>query len=634
MATGDTQTDFFSRFNAALDDGIKKIGTAISLNMDMDAIVGAIKEVDEAALGITSKFGQARENIMVLKQQMSAAVTDVTLLGGGFEDIAKIQEEIGETLGRNLVLTSESYERLYAATKVSGQSVDKIASSFKDAGISVYQSATEMEKVVNTARGLGVSAEAVSSKVLSNMDALNKFSFEGGVTGLAKMAAQATLLRVDMKESLDLALELYNPEKAIDLAAAMQRLGVANSELLDPLRLMDLAQNNPEELQNQIVNMTKQFVQMNDAGKFEILPGARRQLMEISKELGIPYEQLTKMAIGAEELNQKMSQIKFPEGAFTEEQKNLIANMAEMGEDGQFKIAVEGEGEMNLQDAIVKFQEKPELLEALQKAGEPKKLEDLAAEQLTVAKSMEASLKSLVRTPYAIAGTKVAQDAYTAPQEIMKGMANTLNTEALSIKNITKGFGESAEDILNSINKIIKGEGSMKDLADTVTKAGEGLKNFGPEALKQSMEKYDESIAKLADSNNIFVDIMLEGAKKVKDAFLKYENLGGTEKNTEVKVEDFVIKTLPEDKLVMAGGTKLGETQTPQMMNTKMDVNMNLNITAPPNIDTAQLILALENTNVKEAMVQAVSKGRYNNGLTASDPNSRKMLQSMADLGV
>lgn len=225
MATGDTQTDFFSRFNAALDDGVKKIGTAISLNMDMDAIVGAIKEVDEAALGITSKFGQARENIMVLKQQMSAAVTDVTLLGGGFEDIAKIQEDIGETLGRNLVLTSESYERLYAATKVSGQSVDKIASSFKDAGISVYQSATEMEKVVNTARGLGVSAEAVSSKVLTNMDALNKFSFEGGVTGLAKMAAQATLLRVDMKESLDLALELYNPEKAIDLAAAMQRLG-------------------------------------------------------------------------------------------------------------------------------------------------------------------------------------------------------------------------------------------------------------------------------------------------------------------------------------------------------------------------------------------------------------------------
>ena len=37
------------------------------------------------------------------------------------------------------------------------------------------------------------------------------------------------------------------------MAAAMQRLGVAQSDLLDPLRLMDLSANDPTELQNQIV---------------------------------------------------------------------------------------------------------------------------------------------------------------------------------------------------------------------------------------------------------------------------------------------------------------------------------------------------------------------------------------------
>jgi len=63
----------------------------------------------------------------------------------------------------------------------------------------------------------------------------------------------------------------------------------------------------------------------------------------------------------------------------------------------------------------------------------------------------------------------------------------------------------------------------------------------------------------------------------------------------------------------------------------RMDVNMNLNITAPPNIDTAQLVLALENTNVKEAMVKAVSMGRYNNGLTAPTSNNVKLLESMAN---
>jgi len=39
------------------------------------------------------------------------------------------------------------------------------------------------------------------------------------------------------------------------MSAALQRLGVTQSELLDPLRLMDLSINDPGELQNQLVQM-------------------------------------------------------------------------------------------------------------------------------------------------------------------------------------------------------------------------------------------------------------------------------------------------------------------------------------------------------------------------------------------
>jgi len=624
--------DFLSKLNASLKDGLSKVTEAVQMNFSVDAILGAIKEVDEASLNIVKSFGQARENMVVMKQSMTAAVTDVTLLGGGFEDIAEIQKDVAESLGRNLILVESSYKTLYAAAEVTGQSAKLIVTNFKDAGYSAYQAADGMKEVVDVARSMGVNAKAVSGEVLENMSALNKFNFEGGVQGLAKMASQASLLRIDMKETLDLSLELFSPEKAIDLAASMQRLGVANSELLDPLRLMDMAQNDPAELQNQISKMTEQFVQMNEKGQFEIMPGARRQLMEISKELNIPYEQLTKMGIATKELDQKLSQINFAGFQFSEEQKNLIANMSEMGTDGKFKIQVEGEGEMDLEKAMVKFQENPKLLEALEKSAQPKTMEDLAAEQLTVSKSMEASLKSLVKTPYAIAGQKVAQDAYTAPASIMREGANVMNVEALSIKNIGKAFQGGTEDVLKSIDSIIKGQGSMSELADILTKQGEKLKSAGSDAGTQIIEKYDESVKRLSESNNTFIDIMMDGAKKLKEVFLKVENLGGNQKNTEVKVEDFVIKTLPQDKLVMAGGTNLGGNQEMTSNETKrMDVNMNLNITAPPNIDTAQLVLALENTNVKEAMVKAVSMGRYNNGLTAPTSNNVKLLESMAN---
>jgi hypothetical protein len=62
-------------------------------------------------------------------------------------------------------------------------------------------------------------------------------------------------------------------------------------------------------------------------------------------------------------------------------------------------------------------------------------------------------------------------------------------------------------------------------------------------------------------------------------------------------------------------------------------VNINLNITAPPNIDTAQLMLAFENSGVKEAMVTAVTKGRYNNGLTSPTSNQAQLME-MASMRV
>ena len=41
------------------------------------------------------------------------------------------------------------------------------------------------------------------------------------------------------------------------------------------------------------------------------MPGGKRQMMEIAKELQIPYETLTKMALAGSELDVKMQKIKF-----------------------------------------------------------------------------------------------------------------------------------------------------------------------------------------------------------------------------------------------------------------------------------------------------------------------------------
>ena len=68
------------------------------------------------------------------------------------------------------------------------------------------------------------------------------------------------------------------------------------------------------------------------------MPGAKRQLMEIESALGMGQGTLSKMALSSAELGDKMSKIRFPD-TFTEEQKTMIANMAEMGEGGEYIVA-------------------------------------------------------------------------------------------------------------------------------------------------------------------------------------------------------------------------------------------------------------------------------------------------------
>lgn len=624
--------DLIESIKKSLGGFVKDLGESLSSQLDPTKIAKTITEVDNAAVNIAKSFGQGRENVLGLSQAMAGAVREVTLLGGGFQQIADIQKAVSDGLGRNIILTTDSFKKLYAAQEVSGQNAETIVTSFKNAGFSAYQASSQMENVVNVARTMGVNAQAVSQKVLENMDALNKYNFAGGVEGLSKMAAQATSLRINMHDTLAFAEKVFDPEGAIEVAAAMQRLGVANSELLDPLRLMDLSQNDPAELQNQLTKMTEKFVQLNEKGQFEIMPGAKRQLREISTALNIPFDTLTKMAIGTKELDDKLQRINFAGLNFTEEQKTLIAQMSEMGKDGQFKIAVEGK-EMDLDKALVEFQNNPQLLEALEKSAQPKTMEELAKEQLTVSKSIDSNILALgTSLPFAFAGTKTAKDALTAAVDITGGIENVITgTESMKISNLTKGLGEGTEKVLTSINRLVKGEGSMTELITTVGELEKKFENFSLKAAEDMVGKYSESIEKLNGSTNQFIQLIMNIGKTFATKAAASEGVNTNPKT--IQAQDLLIKTLPEDTLVMAAGTKLGETPT-QTNTTPSTVNVNLkvDVTAPPNVNPNDIVLALGNESIKESIVRAMMKGFTGNGLSSNNSNPQQQLNNARNI--
>jgi hypothetical protein len=589
----------------------KDIGDAIMTNFDGAQIIKTMEEMEGYATSIAHQFGQGRENVVAMQAAMGDAAIKVKEMGGSMKDISGIMQDVANTLGRNVITQGETIEGIYEVTKVTDQTTGELVKGFKDAGFSISHINKEMQSVVDVARRQGVSAVAVSDKVLENMSALNKFGFENGVQGLAKMAAQATALRIDMKSTLDMADRLFDPEQAINMAASMQRLGVTQSDLLDPLRLMDLAQNDPAELQNQLSEMSKQFVQLNEKGQFEIMPGARRQLREIERELQLPAGQLSKMALSSAELDDKLSKISFPDFA-DEDQQKMIANLAEMGEGGQYQVTFEDKEGKTQTKAITELTEDD--IKQLGEASQPKSLEDIAKEQLKTSDRIAAILESMKdRTGTALAGTRVVEQGRQATVEAYGVLGKTASGEKLQIDTLRDALGSGLSNLLDSINK---GE-ALGGFTTALTNTSTYIQGAFDEALKNGKTAIDD----LTKSTNPLTQLFTGLVEKTATYVGEKEKLI-TPKTTEVK--DFVIP-FEQDQLriynnAIVGGTNLGNnTNTPPTESNQkisVDGSITVNVTSQ-GIDTNSLSMALNDLTVKQQIVQAVITGMNPN----SNPN-------------
>jgi hypothetical protein len=555
----------------------KGLMESIGTNFDPKAIAEVVVTLDNAASQMLKQFGQGQAMSDILRMSMSESVTSVRKLGGDIADVLKIQQEAAEELGRNVTLTEETTKDLYATVSVTGQSVKQIVGGMADAGIGAGKAAGEMLKVVNVARESGVNAQAVSKTVLDNMQALNKYNFAGGVEGLAKMAAQATSLRIDMSQTLGFAEKVFDPEGAIEVAAAMQRLGVSQSSLLDPLKLMDLSQNDPAELQNQIAQMSQQFVQLGKDGHFEIMPGAKRQLREISQAMGISYDQLTKMALGSADLDKKMKEISFPSA--TEDQKKMIANMAEMGKGGTYEIKTAA-GETKDVSQLTG----PEI-EALEKMANtaPPTMEELAKQQLSATEAVTAAINSLGdRTGLGLAGSKTGGQILTTARKTGEALGN-IPSEGLSSKNIAKEIDKFSDTVMGALQQYGNSGTGAGKLADAFL----DFAGFVKTELKDSFSNVTEQANKL--SADIPLVSALINAGKVA--------MGGAPANTQIPTTNNTTSS--------AGGS----TGT-QGSKSTMDVNLNVKVDSnSPNIDTKQMESVLTNPAFMEKLTVAVTEG-------------------------
>ena len=416
--------------------------------------LGPFEELDDRATSLQKTFGATKGVMEGYKQSIADTIPELIRMGISEEKAVTNMASVMKSMGSSATLGKKAITELSAAAEVSGVEIGTLSNSFRNVGVSIYDVGNQMKEVTDIARAAGVSVAGVSDKVTSNLSAMNLYNFDNGVKGLAKMAVTSERLGISMDHVFEQAEKLMDPEKAIEMSASLQRLGVTSSGLLDPLRAMDMAQNDPEALQKELVNLGKEFTRMNETtGQMEILPGAKRRMREVADAVGMSAKEFASMALKAGDFDRKMQQIQFPTLATDQETKEMIAGMAQL-KDGKAQINVKNEatGEFELKQVD---QLTSDDIASLKKSQEEDSMsmEEVQREQLSISQQIEANTRGAISSVrMGKATTEPLEKLFTtvmgAQVDISRNIANTTSS---------KGTRETLSSVVQPMEQYLVG---------------------------------------------------------------------------------------------------------------------------------------------------------------------------------
>jgi hypothetical protein len=497
-------------------------------------------ELETYANSVQTAFGLSKERVDEFKTSIADAAPELAKLDIKDQEIANNLISIMDGLGGAASVSKEAIVELSAAAQLTSQDVGVLTSNFRDVGISVYDVGEQMKTVTEVARSAGVSVSKVSGQVMTNLEKMNLYNFENGVKGLAKMSAQAERLGINMEKVFLQSEKVMNPEGAIEMSAALQQLGVTSSGLLDPLRAMDMSQNDPEQFQKEMVNLGKEFTRFNEkTGQTEILPGAKRRMREVAQAVGMTTEEFSKMAIKSSDFEMKLKQIKMPSLAVDDDEtKEMIATMAQM-KDGVATIQVrDKETGITTEKKVEELT--PEDLENLKKANEDssKTIEEIAFNQLDVMSQIKNLLSTgEVATKFAKATTPTLSKFYGLVADSKLEIAKAADNIFGSTEDMRTTFGELGRPVEGIIKGKIAGDDNkvkteignletnlFKVFTDFSSKFSTEVNTVQEKLIEKVQTAYSEpiKIEGKTDSNlNINVKVTDNGGNLIDDAKLK-----------------------------------------------------------------------------------------------------------------
>ena len=573
----------------------------------LESISNAIANMVVEAQALNQAFIGGRSRIEEMQTAIASSVASITKLGGNVSDVTNTMIGIADGSRRNVIATQEQVSKLFASSEILTSDAKTLTKNFAEAGYEVSQIGTNVEKSIEYVQSLGLNARIVTKEVTENLDLMNRFSFNDGVQGLTKMAAQASMLRFDMRTTKDFADRVLRPEGAIEMAAGFQRLGLAVGSLGDPFKLMNDAINDPGALQDSLIKATQQFISFSkETNSFKISQQGILTLKEMATLTDISYEQLTKSALAAADLDTRLSAINPSINFKSENDKILLANIASMGEGGTYEVNLKDNTKKELQN--LNQEEFDELIKQ-QKEG-PKTVEEIQKSQLGVLEEGNANtLGMLNQMRYGAAGAKEVVSNVVGLENIARTVSREISNAGPDTKEVGKFVNESIDAFKTLMTKRQSGditEQTFNTQFKLLEKKFIDLPEYISEKTSNVLTNIINSTKGTSSTENVFRSAMEE-----------FKNVIDTGKIGSVKTKVKQIPNVGDASVFGASGTRakqiaeISKGQEPAKSTfQKVDLGgvITIKIDAPPGVSVEYLNKTLTNLVNSESFIQQITK--------------------------
>ena len=389
--------------------------------------------------------------------------TNVELLKYGihFDELGRAATDILQKSGRFLIFNQESFAEFAKTGQAymgSLEAFTNLIPEFEKVGYGAVSASREIGIIGQRTLSLGLNTQKVTQEVGANLSKLNSYGFKDGIQGLGDMVRKSIEFRSSLQGVLDIADKVMDPQGALEFSAKLQVIGGAIGDFGDPLKLMYMATNNVEGLQEAFIKAAGSLATYNaQQGKFEINSLNIRRVRDMAKETGMSIDDLTKSAIAFQERSKAKTDLLGLGSGVNKDQKEFLTNLARM-EGGKMTIDLTG---TKLQDQLIQgnkialsdLSNNPEILKVL--LNNQEQLKDMSPQDII--KNQATNVQQIMRYVEFLAANARLQGGKGVSE-----IANLFGINSSLANKVTeslKTMGEDSKGMADKVMNLITGHG-------------------------------------------------------------------------------------------------------------------------------------------------------------------------------